>query len=471
MNAFPVFVNLQNQRVLLVGATPAAEAKLRLLLNAGAEPVVVAADPPTAFYDWAYEGAIRLESRDFDAADLDEARLAVVATGDDALDAHVAEAATARNVPVNVVDNRALSTFIVPSIVDRGDIVIGISTNGCSPTLAQQIRGQVEALLPPQIERLAAFADRFRTIVAERIEDHGQRRTFWQAFFESDAAQAVLAGDEDRAEAIVWEQIERQSLLPGAGGSVAIVGAGPGSADLLTMRAHRLLRAADAIVYDNLVGPDVLDLARRDAERIYVGKARGTHSWKQDDINALLADLAGQGKRVVRLKGGDPFVFGRGGEEVAFLTARNIDVDIVPGITAATACAAIGGFPLTHRDHASAVTFLSGQGKEGSDCDYDWAALARPGQTIVVYMGVAAAETIAQRLIENGLPANTPVALVERGSLPDERRIFGELAGLGALIEDNDVRPPTLIVIGSVVQAAASRAAVADLAHQPLAAE
>ena len=453
MKAFPIFLRLDGRPVLLVGSGPAATAKARLLLAARARLTVIAADPCEDLVTWAQEDRLRLEHRPFKATDCDKAAVVIAASGLPDLDRRVAEAAGARSLPVNVVDNPDLSSFIVPAIIDRGDVVVGISTNGSAPVLARRLRRAIETLLPRRVGSLAAFARRYRKAVEAAVETGPDRRAFWEGFFDGPIARRVLAGDETGAHADMISALNRQTTCQGRPGKVAIVGAGPGDPELLTLRAFRLLQDADTLVYDNLVGPEVLDLARRDAELLFVGKAPGQHSHSQAEINDLLYRLAAEGQRVVRLKGGDPFVFGRGGEEVEHLVERGIEVELVPGITAATGCAAAVGLPLTHRDHASAVTFVSGHGKAGEP-DVDWQALARSRQTLVVYMGVAASQRIAQRLIENGLDPATPVAIVERGTLPDQRTIFGTIESLSDLVAAHGVKPPALFVIGDVVRLA-----------------
>ena len=469
MKTLPIFLDLQGRRALLVGGGAAALPKARLLLAAGAELHVVASNTDAELRRWADEGRITLSTRAFKASDLEGVRLAI-ASASEAENQALAEAAAARRIPVNVVDRPELSSFLMPAIVDRDDVVVAISTHGSAPVLARRLRRTVEALLPARLGQLAAFARRYRGALAAAVTDGVARRRFWESFFDGAIARDILSGRSEDSPARMLAEINAPGWAHAPRGRVALVGAGPGDPELLTLKALRLLQDADVIVHDKLVGPEVLDYARRDAERIYVGKAPGRHSHAQEEINEILLREARAGKRVVRLKGGDPFVFGRGGEELEELTAQGIEVEVVPGITAATGCAAVAGIPLTHRDHASAVTFLSGQGKAGSETgepDIDWAGLARSRHTLAVYMGVASSETLSSRLIEHGLDPATPVAVVERGSLPGERRVFGRLDGLAALIAAEGIRAPALIVIGEVVRLAAEAEAPAAL---PLAA-
>jgi uroporphyrin-III C-methyltransferase/precorrin-2 dehydrogenase/sirohydrochlorin ferrochelatase len=374
------------------------------------------------------------------------------ATGNEVDDRIVAERAHAAGKLVNIVDRPELSDFTMPAIVDRGDIVVAVSTHGASPVLAQRVRAAIESVLPPGLGRLAQFAQRFRAAIQARIGENAARRRFWDQVLGGPIAAAVLAGDEKRATRDLIRAVNRGEPKAETG-RVSLVGAGPGDPELLTLRAARALREADVIVYDKLVDPAVLEYARRDARRIFVGKSKGDHTLPQTEINALLVAEARSGRHVVRLKGGDPFVFGRGGEEFDVLVAEGVRVDVVPGITAATGCAAYAGFPLTHRDHASSVVFVSGHSKDGLS-DLDWRALANPRQTIVVYMGVGAAGDVAGKLIEAGLSASMPIAIVENGTRWDQRVIKGELQDTADLIRQHGVAGPALLVIGEVTRAA-----------------
>ncbi len=455
MKSLPIFLDLKGRTALLVGAGAAALPKARLLTAAGAELRIVAEAPGEAFQTWAAEQRIALEERPFRESDLDGARLVIAAASDDETRA-VVEAATARQIPINVVDRPELSSFLMPAIVDREDVVVAISTHGSAPVLARRLRRMLEALLPARLGPLAAFARRYRGAVAAAVTDPVARRHFWETFFDGPIARDLLTGDDGQPGARMLAEINAPAGWHRAPrGRVALVGAGPGDPELLTLKALRLLQDAEVVVYDKLVGPEILDYARRDAERIHVGKAPGRHSHGQAEINEILLREARAGKRVVRLKGGDPFVFGRGGEELERLLRHGIEVELVPGITAATGCAAVAGIPLTHRDHASAVTFVSGQGKDGAP-DLDWAALASSRHTLAVYMGVASSERLSRELIAHGRAPETPVAVIERGSLPEQRKVFGTLRGLGALIADDKIEAPALIVIGEVVRLAAA---------------
>ena len=447
MRQFPIFLTVQDRPVLIAGGGEAAARKLRLLLKADAWVTVVAPDANDEILDLFEAGDIDWQARAFQPEDLAGVVLAYGATGIDTVDRQVAAAARKAGVPVNVVDRPDLSDFITPAIIDRAPITVAVSSGGTAPVLARGVKAAIERLLHPNLGRLAVFAERFRGAVKAVVPGGRARLRFWDAFFDGPIAARVLTGDETGAAEDMLSYVNRRGLEQD--GIVHIVGAGPGAADLITLRGQRLLEQADVIVHDRLVGDGVLDLARRDADRIDVGKAPGRHPVPQDKINDILIAQARQGKRVVRLKGGDPFVFGRGGEELRALNAAGIRAEVVPGITAATACAAATGIPLTHRGHASAVTFVTGHKGDGDAPDVDWAALARSGATLAVYMGIGGAGTIANDLSHHGL-ADTPVAVIENGTRPDQRVFTGHVRGLDALVRANGITGPALIVIGNV---------------------
>lgn len=444
---FPAFYKVAGRRVLLVGGGHEAPAKLRLLAETEAHLLVVAAEPSDELTQTAAAVGATLEARTFDPADLDGAALAFVATGDEAEDASIAASARAAGVPVNVVDRPELCDFYVPAIVNRAPVAVAIGSTGTSPVLARHIRARIEAMLPPETGALARLAQSFRGTVARVIPDADGKRRFWARFFSGAVADRVYAGQEREARA------EAARLLNGTqddAGFVWLVGAGPGAEDLLTLRAQRLLQEADVIVHDRLVPAAVVAMGRRDAERISVGKAKGAHSVPQDKINDLLVDLGRQGKRVVRLKAGDPLVFGRAGEEMAALKAAGIAHAVVPGVTAAVAAAASIRLPLTLRGVASSLVFATGHDRD-SDTLPGWAGLALSGATVAVYMGKTVAAAVAERLVEAGLSPATPVAAIENASQPGERVLAGTVADLAALAGRDDVAGPVLIVVGDVV--------------------
>ena len=377
----------------------------------------------------------------------------------------MARAARAAGVQVNVVDSPEHCSFITPAIVDRDPVVIGISSAGTAPVLARRLRAQLEALLPPGLGSLARFADAFRPAVSALITDSRGRRRFWQRFFAGSLARRVLAGEQSgtREDMLSLVNRSRRSNEPGA---VAIVGAGPGDPDLLTFKALRHLQQADVVVYDNLVAPEIVGLARREARLIHAGKSKGHHSMSQNEINAVLLREARAGNQVVRLKGGDPIIFGRGGEERAFLTAQGIEVEVVPGITAATGCAAATGIPLTQRGLAQAVTFVTGHGADGEP-DLDWASLAKLDQTLCIYMGLSTVGQLTARLTAHGLSGATPALVVENGTRPEQRVLRGRLDSLAETIATAGLTGPAMIVIGAVAAEGARQAP--EMAPQALA--
>lgn len=453
MRYLPICLDLSDRRALVVGGSDALARKARLLADVGATITVVAASPGRDMAALAADGLVRIEARNVTAADVDGAALVIVDTGDRAIDASVSAAARAAGVPVNVIDSPALSTFIMPAIVDRDPITVAISSAGTSPVLARQIRARIEAMLPANLGALARFAYRFRGAVAAVRQQGRVRRRFWERFFNGPIAALVLAGDERRAHEQMLAAINRPDG-ESEPGRVTIVGAGPGDPELLTMKAARALQEADLIVYDRLVGPGVLDHARRDADRIYVGKARGSHARSQAEINDLLVEKARAGLHVVRLKGGDPFIFGRGGEEQAHLQANGIPVETIPGITAAVGCAAAARIPLTHREAAQAVTFVTGHAQDGEP-DLEWASLARGNRTVVVYMGASVAGRIAGRLLAAGADPATPTAVIVNGTLADQRVLSGTLGNLNDLANAAGAGP-LLFIIGDVVRYASA---------------
>lgn len=446
MRQFPAFFNLDGARVVVFGDGEEAARKLRLLVSSPAELVLVGGFCDAAL---AAEFATRVTvaPRSARVAALAGARLAIIAEADEMHRCEALAAVRARGIPVNVVDQPEDCDFTVPSILDRGEIVAAIGSGGAAPVLAKAVRTKLEALLPARIGELAALARSLRVFVAEAIPDKGARRRYWERALTGSAAEAAYAGDLDKAEAL----LKSEALATGrAAGVVHIVGAGPGDPELLTLKALRVLQEADVVYYDRLVSPEILGLIRRDAARVPVGKSKGDHTVPQTEIHVRLVASAREGLRVVRLKGGDPFIFGRGGEELEAVQAEGIAVHVVPGISSALGCAASAGIPLTHRDHAQTLTFVTGHARAGGVPDLDWGALARPAQTVVVFMGVDTAPVIAERLIAAGRDGRTPIAVIENGTRADEVRVYGELAELPFLIEEEGIRGPALLIIGEV---------------------
>lgn len=453
MHSFPGFLNLQDRLVLVAGGGENAARKIRLLAKAGARIRVVAPDLNSEILSLVADGAAEHRA-EFSADALNDVRLVISAYGD-ARDEAVARAAQQRGLLVNVVDRADLSDFTVPAIVERGDITIGISSNGTAPLLLGRIRAQIEALLPARLGDVAALAGEFRGTVARVIHEPALRKRFWQRVFDGPVAAKVLAGDRAGARAALMSELNSQQdeLL----GHVTLVGAGPGDPDLLTIAAQRALMDADIVLYDALVSPEILDRVRRDAERVPVGKRKGRHSIGQDEINAQLAAHAALGKKVVRLKAGDPFIFGRGGEEMDYLKHRSIAVSVIPGITAALGCAAAAGIPLTHRELSHGISLVSGQLKDDED-NFDWADRAVSGETVVVYMGLSQATNIRDRLIAVGVSAALPVALIENGTRANQQVSAGSLYTLPTLAAQHG-GGPVLLIIGKVAAYAKSTVA------------
>ncbi|RIZ69876.1 MAG: uroporphyrinogen-III C-methyltransferase [Methylococcales bacterium] len=449
MDYFPVFVKLQDQPCLVIGAGEIAARKIELLARAGAKITVIANDirQPVLNLEKTYQ--LTIIQKSFSPEDVLGFRLVISATDNRETNLLVANTAEAQNILVNVVDSPDLCRFIFPAIIDRSPIIAAVSSGGAAPVLARLLRAKIETIIPPAYGKLAQLAERYRDDVKRFIKEPSQRRIFWENIFQGSVAELVFSGNDHNAEQQLQQMLQQQTDTV-TQGEVYLIGAGPGTPDLLTFRALRLMQQADVIVYDHLVSPEIIDLARRDSEKIYVGKQRDKHTLPQESINTLLTDLAKAGKRVVRLKGGDPFIFGRGGEEIETLMEQGINFQVVPGITAASGCSAYAGIPLTHRDHAQSCTFVTGHLKDNS-INLNWTQLAKPNQTIVIYMGLVGLDKICQSLIEHGSPKDLPIALVQQGTTVNQRVVTGTLVTFASTIASLDIKPPTLVIIGTVV--------------------
>lgn len=450
MDFLPIFFNLRDQACLVVGGNEIAARKAALLLQAGAQVTVAAPTLVAAFNALSPAHQLQHHAAEFDETLLAGQTLVISAHDDDAINQAVSTAARARKIPVNVVDQPDLCSFILPSIIDRSPILVAVSSGGASPVLARLLRARLETLIPSAYGRLSSLAGQFRDKVKVRFSRSDTRRKFWEKVFQGPIAEMVFAGQDEAARHALDTLIAAESESTQPMGEVYLVGGGPGNPDLLTFRALRLMQQADVVVHDNLVTPAVLDMARRDAERIYVGKQRNNHALPQEGINELLVRLAKEGKRVLRLKGGDPFIFGRGGEEIETLAQHGVPFQVVPGITAASGVSSYAGIPLTHRDHAQACIFVTGHLKDGT-MDLDWTMLARPRQTIVIYMGLLGLPTLCEQLVAHGLSATTPAAIVQQGTTSKQRVLTGTLDTLPGLAANAQLQPPTLIIVGSVV--------------------
>ncbi|MFM5752803.1 siroheme synthase CysG [Aeromonas veronii] len=446
MDYLPIFCRLDNKPVLLVGGGEVAERKARLLLDAGAQLTVVAPELDPELAELAANGSIEWLAGEFAPQQLAGKWLVVAATDRREVNALVYQSANQARIFANVVDDPKRSSFIMPSIIDRSPLMVAISSGGKAPVLARLLREKLEALLPQHLGAVAAFAGSLRERVKARFASMGERRRFWERLLGADRlGQALARGDSASAHQLADSLFADESQ---SAGEVVLVGAGPGDPGLLTLHALRQMQQADVVVYDRLVSDEVMALVRRDAKRIFVGKQAGNHCVPQEGINQLLLEEAKKGQRVVRLKGGDPFIFGRGGEELETLVGSGIGFQVVPGITAASGCAAYAGIPLTHRDHAQSVRFVTAHGKGGAR-DLDWPLLAKDKQTLVFYMGLSSCATIREQLLAHGKASSTPVALIERGTQPCQRVIRGTLDELPALAVG--VESPALIMVGSVV--------------------
>ena len=449
MDSLPLFHKLQGRRCLIVGGGDIALRKLRLLAETGVEIMLVSPEFCHDIDELKAQANIHLLERKFHPGDIDNAVLVISATDDHSLNKQVSELCQQQHIPVNVVDNPELCTVMFPAIVDRSPLQIAIGSNGKAPVLARMLRAQLESTIPAGYGKLAALAGSFRDKVKSKFSSLNDRRKFWEDNLQGEIAELVFSERMEEAEQKLSARLE--AAKGQAVGEVYLVGGGPGDPDLLTFRALRLMQQADIVLYDRLVSDEVMNLVRRDADRIYVGKTAGEHPVSQENINEKLVEYARQGKRVLRLKGGDPFIFGRGGEEIAHLADNGIPFQVVPGITAASGCASYAGIPLTHRDHAQSVRFITGHLKEGK-LDFNWSELIAPGQTLVFYMGLSGLETICQQLIAHGMDSATPIALIEKGTTSRQRVFVGELASLPEKVRAAEAKAPTLIIVGGVVK-------------------
>jgi uroporphyrin-III C-methyltransferase / precorrin-2 dehydrogenase / sirohydrochlorin ferrochelatase len=450
MQALPIFFNIAQRRCLVIGGGDVATRKVIMLRKAHGSVVVIAPELSSELQEMLAQNEIEYVKTRFAAEQLTGACLVIAATNDEAVNEAVSVAAKRLNIPVNVVDAPALCTFTMGSIIDRSPVVIAVSSEGNAPVLARHIRSKIETMLPAAYGRIATIAGEFREQVKARFSTTQSRRRFWEQVLNGPLVERVLSGQEQAARDLLAELITQSDDAP-ARGEVYLVGGGPGDPDLLTFRALRLMQQCDVCVYDKLVSKEVMELVRRDAELIYVGKSRDQHTLPQEEINALLARLALAGKRVLRLKGGDPFIFGRGGEEIETLMQHGIPFQVVPGITAANGVSSYAGIPLTHRDYAQACLFITGHLKDGT-VDLDWQAMARPRQTVVIYMGLVGLEQICAQLVAHGVSPDMPAAVIQQGTTHKQRVVESTLARLAEDVAAAGLKPPSLTIIGEVVQ-------------------
>ncbi|MBP1850053.1 siroheme synthase CysG [Rhizobium halophytocola] len=452
LGTFPAFFRVTDEVVAVFGCGEEAFAKVRLLGNTKAKIIAYGAEPDPAFAAYLAKHMVAHVAEDFDVRQVEGAKLVFAATGENAMDRAIVDAARAAKIPANAVDQPDYCDFFTPALVNRAPIAVAIGTEGAGPVLAQMIRADIDRLLPKSLGMLAVLANGYRSAVDALLPKGVARRLFWRGFFKGDVADAVETGDLSTARRRATGLL-KQARAEGVEGRVFLIGAGPGAEDLLTLRAHRLLMEADVILFDALVPQGVVDMGRRDAERISVGKRKGCHSKSQNEINDLLIELAREGKRVVRLKAGDPLVFGRAGEEMAAMRAAGVAYEVVPGITSALAAAADFELPLTLRGVASTLVFTTGHDLQGAVLP-DWARLALSGATVAVYMGRTVAASVAGRLMEAGLAPDTTVAVVENAGRSDRRLLHGTLAELPRLEHETSLSGPVMVIIGDAVAGA-----------------
>ena len=450
MDLLPIFLNIKNKKCVVVGGGEVAFRKATLLLRAGADLHIVAPLVSDELRKLRVDRDCTITLKKFEEADLNDAILVVAATDDLEINERVSVIASKLNIPVNVVDQPHLCSFIMPSIVDRSPIVVAISSGGTSPILTRKLKELNETMIPGRIDKLAELLGSFRGRVKNEIDDFSERIRFWENVLDSEIPELVYNGQDDEARSALdnWLTNPQSDRV---GGEVYLVGAGPGDPDLLTLRALRLMHKADVVLYDRLVSPEILLKLRPDAQKIYVGKRRADHAVPQETINEMLVRLAKEGKRVLRLKGGDPFIFGRGGEELESLAAAGIPFQIVPGITAASGCASYAGIPLTHRDYSQSVRFLTGHTKDGR-VPLEWDILVKEQQTLVFYMGLAGLPFICDQLLKHGMSSTTPAAVIQQGTTQNQKVVVGSLDRIAGLAVEKKIQAPTIIIIGEVVK-------------------
>jgi len=448
MESFPIFINLKKKPVTVVGGGDIALRKVRLLIKADPNLTVIARQICKDLKELLVENNHKMLLKSFHESDLKTPTLIIAATNNPKINKRISTYAQQKNILINVVDQPKLCTFTMGSIVERDALVVSISSGGKAPVLVRKIREKIETLLPQSYAELVRFSGSLRSIVQKKIQSGVKRRIFWEEFFESDYIQNFILLPKKLDLRMFNKLLLR--IKSKKTGEVFLVGAGPGERDLLTIRALHLMQKCDICIYDNLVSKDILELVRRDADLVYAGKKQDQHTLSQDKINSLLIKYAQQGKKVLRLKGGDPFIFGRGGEEIESLMKNKILFQVVPGITAASGIASYSGIPLTHRDHAQSCLFLTGHLKDGA-IDFEWPKLIVENQTLVVYMGLLSLDELVKKLIHNGMSKKMPIAIIESGTTAKQRVVIGELSNIKSKAGKSKIKSPALIIIGTVV--------------------
>ena len=450
MSLLPLFIDIKNKPCLLVGGGRVAARKLKMLCKAEAKVTVIAPEICEDVKKLCDQHSLNVELRKFQDNDIDQQRLIIAATDNAELNSHISELAKQKDIFVNVSNDFTQGDVVLPSVINRDPIQIAVTTGGASPVLARLLRSNLERSTPSTYGTLASLVEKYRNKAKQALPDEVTIRRFWEEVLQGPIAEMVFAGKADAAEEALVKKLSSKDVTGEKIGEVYLVGAGPGDPDLLTFRALRLMQQADVVVYDRLVSNQIMELIRKDAENIYAGKERSKHTLEQETINQLLIRLAKEGKRVLRLKGGDPFIFGRGGEEIESLMEEGVHFQVVPGITAAAGCASYSGIPLTHRDHAQACIFVTGHLRDGT-VNLNWDMLAHANQTLVFYMGLHGLKIICQQLAKHGLDETTPAALVTKGTTPEQRVMIGDLSTLPDLVDEHHVHGPTLIIVGTVV--------------------
>lgn len=450
MQALPIFFNIKQRHCVVIGGGDVATRKVTMLLKAQGDITIISPELCAELTELVSANKVKHIQADFSSEQLHGACMVIAATDDESVNEAVSASAKVQAIPVNVVDAPHLCTFTMGSIIDRSPIVIAVSSEGNAPVLARYIRTKIETMLPASYGRIAAIAGEFREQVKAKFATTQLRRRFWEDVLQGPLVERVVSGQEQAARELLSDLLS-ESPSTQAKGEVFLVGGGPGDPDLLTFRALRLMQQCDVCVYDKLVSPEVMELVRRDAELIYVGKARDQHTMPQEQINELLARLALEGKRVLRLKGGDPFIFGRGGEEIETLMQHGVPFQVVPGITAANGVSSYAGIPLTHRDYAQACLFITGHLKDGT-IDLDWKAMARPQQTVVIYMGLVGLAQICEKLIAHGVSPDLPAAVIQQGTTQKQRVVVSTVAKLAEDVATAGLKAPSLTIIGEVVK-------------------
>ena len=467
MDHLPIFLNVKEQRALVVGDGTMAARKADLLLRAGCDLTVIAQSPNDDLARLLQEHDITHKTGDLVADDLDGCVVAFGASSDAATNEKLHSLAGEAGVPVNTSDNPELCDFIMPALVDRSPVLLAIGSGGTSPLLTRMLKARFETSIPAAYGRVAEFAGEYRERVKDAIPDLNRRRRFWETMIAGPIAEHLFSGQEGPAVELMDKLLAEAGSDQAPRGEVYLVGTGPGDPDLLTFRALRLMQQADVVLYDRLIGDGILNLVRRDAERIYVGKMKQEHIVPQEEISDMLVRLAQEGKRVLRLKGGDPFVFGRGGEEIATLAENGVAFQVIPGITAANGCSSYAGIPLTHRDHAQAYVVVTGHEKDGK-LNLNWDSLIQPRQTVVIYMGLTSLATITEGFLSHGADPDTPAAVIENGTRAGQRVITGTLKSLLDKSSAAEIKSPALIIIGSVVSLQEKLSWFADTPAEPV---